>query len=54
MSTEHLLSNDAISASTPFSNYVKGDKQLEMTKNKENHREITNLEDVHMLRKNIY
>jgi hypothetical protein len=43
MFTEHLFSNDAISASTPFSNYVKRNQQLEMAKNKRNKLKEQNL-----------
>ena len=36
MSTEYSFPNDAISDSTPFSNYVEEYQQLEMEKNKRN------------------
>ena len=46
MSTEHLFLNNAISASIPFSNYVKRDKQLGKSKNKINKPNKQNLKNV--------
>ena len=53
MSTDNSFSNDAISASTPFSNYVKRDQQLDMEMRETNKQEETKDEDVPVPKKKL-